>query len=302
MSIKTKGFVTIATGDEKYYKMASTLMRSYKLSTKQPNKFAILADKENEYTAEFDDVILLSNPHKSYLDKIDLLVNTPYEETIFLDADCIAYNDLNDYWDIFSYSDDFSAFGKTYPLTERNRGWYKYEDIGKYKDQVSYVVSMHGGIYYIRKSEITDKIHEKAYEILRQYESYNFSGFTKPADEPILALAMAINNCKPTKTDSTSFVWLRRANKLKADFFTQKLSYDFNNQRVQEIGKLIHFGTSRAPYPLYLRESNKVNSLWENKSVWSRAEILKFNSKSYSKGFYGMAKTVLRKAYNKLSK
>ena len=51
------GFLTIATGDEKYYRMASSLLHSYRHFSKFPLPFTILADRENEYTAEFDDVM-----------------------------------------------------------------------------------------------------------------------------------------------------------------------------------------------------------------------------------------------------
>lgn len=89
------GFLTIATGDEKYYKMAANLLQSYRYFSKPPLPFAILADRENEYTAKFDDVMLLENAHCNYLDKLSMLESLPYDVNIFIDADCIAYGDLN---------------------------------------------------------------------------------------------------------------------------------------------------------------------------------------------------------------
>lgn len=47
-----RGFFTIATGDEKYYRFANNLLKSYRLhNTKYP--FAILCDRENQYTKDF---------------------------------------------------------------------------------------------------------------------------------------------------------------------------------------------------------------------------------------------------------
>ena len=54
----THGFITIATGDAQYYKIAVNLLHSYRWFSKAPVPFAILADQENEYTADFDDVRL----------------------------------------------------------------------------------------------------------------------------------------------------------------------------------------------------------------------------------------------------
>ena len=54
----TRGFITIATGRDKYYEMAKNLVLSYRLYCDAPVPFAILCDKENEYTQAFDQVIL----------------------------------------------------------------------------------------------------------------------------------------------------------------------------------------------------------------------------------------------------
>lgn len=55
-----RGFVTVATGNEYYYKLARNLLRSYRIfNFKYP--FAILCDRNNKYTEEFDDVVILDN-------------------------------------------------------------------------------------------------------------------------------------------------------------------------------------------------------------------------------------------------
>ena len=64
----THDFITIATGDTQYYKMAVNLLHSYRYFSASPLPFAILADQENEYTAEFDTVRLFSHAHRNYLE------------------------------------------------------------------------------------------------------------------------------------------------------------------------------------------------------------------------------------------
>ena len=46
----TRGFITIATGRDKYYEMAKNLVLSYRLFCDNPLPFAIMCDKEYEYT------------------------------------------------------------------------------------------------------------------------------------------------------------------------------------------------------------------------------------------------------------
>ena len=107
----TRGFVTIATGNERYYKMARNLLRSYRLSAKEPMRFAIIADRKNKYTDEFDDVVILENPTHSWMDKMMLLTDCPYDENLFIDADCLVYENINFFWSCFENGADFSCFG-----------------------------------------------------------------------------------------------------------------------------------------------------------------------------------------------
>ena len=127
-TLAKKGFVTIATGDTRYYKLAVNLLRSYRLHTGNPYCFAILCDRNNEYTALFDDVIILDNPTSSYIDKLRLFEYMPYEETIFIDADSLAYGDLNQWFQFFSENDnsrDFSCFGFAIRDLSSNKGWFR---------------------------------------------------------------------------------------------------------------------------------------------------------------------------------
>ncbi len=44
-----RGFVTLAVGHEKYYKLAANLLKSYKYNTAKSVPFAIIADRRNKY-------------------------------------------------------------------------------------------------------------------------------------------------------------------------------------------------------------------------------------------------------------
>ncbi|HBM98436.1 MAG TPA: hypothetical protein DD413_03330 [Ruminococcus sp.] len=108
--------------------------------------FAILCDRKNSYTEEFDDVIIFENgATNSYLDKLSLGEYLPYDTTIFIDADCLAYGDLNQLFDYFKNVDDFSCFGRVLSLDDKT-GWFEYQNLGSLKEKVSYVVGLHGGI------------------------------------------------------------------------------------------------------------------------------------------------------------
>lgn len=195
---QTKGFITVATGKEEYYQLAENLLRSYHLFCKEPLPFAILADRENEYTSKFDDVLILSDGAANcYLDKLSLGEYLPYDINIFIDSDCLAFGDLNQLFEYFKEADDFSCFGRTLPLDDRT-GWFEHENLGELQKKVFYVVGLHGGIYYMRKGDTCRKIFADAKSFVPDYAQFKFKGkFSTPGDEPLIALSMAVNQCHP---------------------------------------------------------------------------------------------------------
>lgn len=277
----TSGFITIATGDLKYHKMAYILLQSYRLSTKKPLPFAVITDCDSEYTANFDIVIKLKNATKSYMDKITMLSLVPFDQTIFIDSDCIVYNDLNSLFDLFTPELCFSAFGK---ISESN-GWYKKDNLGEYADRVNDIIDFHGGIYFMKRCKLLSEVYKDAVNISNNYTFYQFKGFSKPADEPILALSMAANGLKPITPRPESFVWLRRAKWIKADFFRNSLKYSFENG-VSESGNLIHFGTAHTIEPLYMIESEKVKYKAKYHKGWTNFQSVGIIIKNYVKSFF----------------
>ena len=96
-----RGFVTLATSNIKYYKMALNMLKSFRLHNPGV-PFAIVCDRENEITAEFDDVVILEKANGDYRDKFSLLVNAPYDENIFIEPDCLIYRNLDFFWELLS--------------------------------------------------------------------------------------------------------------------------------------------------------------------------------------------------------
>lgn len=254
----THGFITIATGDVQYYKMAENLLRSYRRFSKAPLPFAILADRMNEYTAEFDDVQLMPHAHRNYLDKLEMFGLLPYDVNIFVDADCLAYGDMNRLFDIFGDANDFSCFGRVLPLDDTT-GWFEYKNLGKLQQKVSYVVGLHGGIYYMRKTERCKAVLETARELVADYEEYQFKGnFTTPGDEPLVALSMAINGCKPIPHDLRGIMcyWEHIGNMRLNLPNGIALAKDINVKT-----DLLHWGTRFTRTPLYRKQINDLHTM-----------------------------------------
>lgn len=239
--IMTKGFITIATGKEQYYEIAQNLLRSYRFTTTNPLPFALLCDTENEYTKEFDDIRIFKEARCNYLDKLEMYDYLPYDINIFIDADCLAFNDINRLFDIFENADDFCCYGRVLPLDDKT-GWFEYENLNDdLQKQIEYVVGLHGGIYYMRKTEKCKKVLDDAKDFALNYADYKFKGkFTNPGDEPLVALSMAVNRCKPIPHEITSLIcWWEHQDAFKLNI-TNHYAYchSFNEKT-----DIVHWGT-----------------------------------------------------------
>lgn len=271
---RTKGFITIATGKEEYYKVAKNLLQSYHHFCFKPLPFAILCDRENEFTKEFDDVILIKGEvFNSYLDKLQLGEYLPYDENIFIDSDCLAYGDLNQLFEYFMEADDFSCFGRVLPLDDRT-GWFEYENLGKLKEHVTYIVGLHGGIYFMRKGRVCDQVFSSAKDFVPDYARYKFKGkFATPGDEPLIALAMAVNQCKPIAfTIEAICCYWEYVNNMKIDI-SKGMARVFEQPVVDTI--LLHWGTRYTKELEYKKQVAIMKMMQEEKRNWTKITLCK---------------------------
>lgn len=257
----TRGFITIATGKELYYTLADNLLKSYKLFTENPYPFAILCDRENEVTAEFDDVVILEHPLNSFWDKFELLKLAPYDETIFIDADCLAYADLNAYWDYFRDADDFSGSGCNYPI-DSERGLFQKGQVAPFNDRVHWKPDICGGLYFIRKGSVCDQLYADCQYICQHYDDYTWPDYCAPrADETVLCLAMAANGLHALDADPANYGIPWEVTHMEQDLLTGKLRYATEWHPMVEQGKLIHFSTPYCKKPIYIVEAEKLHMM-----------------------------------------
>lgn len=254
---KKRGFITIATGNEKYFLLARNLLYSYRLFTKNPLPFAIITDRENEYTKEFDDVVIINDSTFSYMDKLKLHRYIPYDETIFIDSDCLAYQDLNTYWEYFNDAGDFSCFGQVFDIDSKH-GWFINDGIGEYKDKVSFIPNFSGGIYFLRKTPCCTSVFEKAVYFAENFSNYKFKTYGSIADEAVLALSMALHNCRPEDRFPQSAAIYPVIKTISADIFKQKVSYTTNFKPGVNTAILIHWGNFYTAKALYKFEVEKL--------------------------------------------
>lgn len=263
----TKGFITVATGNKYYYQLAYNLLQSYRFYSSTPCPFAIIAEEKNEFTSAFDIVIITQKAQRSFMDKLLVFENLPFDETIFIDSDSLCYGDLNKYWEIFQNSTDFSSFGENFSVDKNETGdvWYNLDGIGKYGKGVSYRCRVHAGVLYFRKSEALNKLYNDCLDIVNNYEDYNFTSFSKSVDECSLAVAAAYNNMTMTASPLNSFVAYFCCSKINVNMFSKEISYTTPWSNFKGNCILIHFGTPSTKTPTYRFSIECLNYLSQQK-------------------------------------
>lgn len=256
-----RGFVTIATGNKYYYQLAYNLLMSYRLNSKDPLPFAILAEKENEYTSFFDDVVIIENPYRTFMDKLWLLKICPYDENIFIDADSLAFGDLNEYWTLFKDASDFSAIGGNLPLHD-DGGQYDIEGIWKYKDLITYKTWVHAGVMFIRNSNSLEKFYSDCLDIISNYDKLHIARYPGSVDEATFGIAMPMNNFKTVPEIGDIFTFLPNLVKIKGNIVKQKLSYKtFWGKEIKTDCCLVHFTTRGTYQAFYVYQACKLNKI-----------------------------------------
>ena len=247
-----RGFVTIATGMEHYYRIAYNLLCSYRLNAGR-YPFAIICDRENEYTAAFDKSVHLEDPSNSYMDKLRLFDCLPIDETIFIDADCLIYGNIDSWWELFEKAGDCSVFGCAYDDLDTDKGWFKTSGMGKYRDRISFVPSFSGGVYYLRNTLTCKNIFDTAKEAAAHYGDYPFEIFKHPADEPVIALGMAVNGCRPVECGDVGLYTYRRLTRADIDVPCAEWYYNGEWRQI----KTVHWGSFGTMKAFYLFEAAK---------------------------------------------
>ncbi len=253
---KSKGFVTIATGNDSFIKLAIHLKQSYDFqgqSIKYP--WAIITDKENKLLNIFDRIIILKDATQSYLDKIKMLSIPPWDENIFIDADCLIYGDISFLFSVFPFK-GVKHIGYKKELSEKG-GWFEINDIGDYKNQISFKIHSHGGIIFFNNDSITHEIFKTSLDISNHWYDYKFYQFKKPADEPIIALSMCIHNCEPIPWQLEKIICFYRVQKMIQQINICKglLTYKNKwNNRICENVPVMHWGNEETKKYLYKSE------------------------------------------------
>lgn len=199
----TQGYITLATGSRAYYDMAENLAASIRVM--DPGRPIALAHDHDAVISPaarrlFDYLIPLPNDpnYVTVTNKFKLFELSPFDQTMFVDADCLLVKrDIDRYWDIGAQS----FF--TIPGNCRRTGTWKAKHITDLMRQegVGHVVEVNAGVFTFDKSQHGRDFFAglNAFYLERKEAlSVNtHSGTRKYSDEMYLSIYMAKTGVSP---------------------------------------------------------------------------------------------------------
>ena len=187
-----RGFLTMAIGEE-YIKCAAMLARSLRLTQINITKIALVTDKitpiTDEEAALFDYVIKLDPRPEVWQTRSELNFYTPFDQTMFIEADMLVPNDLSNWF--FMLSD------VSFAITNVVRDYRNEIYTGKHYRRffvMNKLPDVYSGIMLWKKGHTADSIHSawanftsKWHLIKDHYAGHHYGQL--PADEG-LSLAL----------------------------------------------------------------------------------------------------------------
>jgi hypothetical protein len=194
MNQMSRGILTMAYGEQRYIEMAKTLARSLRLhSDKIPR--AIVTDSSDPELRELYHLCIPLKAEFGQVFKQKLYIDrySPFEETLFIDSDCIVVANIEFLWKFFSKI----SFGVVGYQKHEGKAFADILDIEKIISllNLSSVPVFNGGIYYYKNNSEVAQVFSEARRIEKNYESLGIEKFrASVADEPVFAIALALTN------------------------------------------------------------------------------------------------------------
>jgi hypothetical protein len=200
---KREGYLTLAVDLQKYVELAINLAMSLRIvDPKRP--ICLVHDAKvrlpQDVERYFDDFMLIREDpaYVGVMYKILLHHHTPYERTMFVDADCVMVREgVDSYWSAFAGT-GFNVLG-----SKLTRGRWGGHDVTRVlrRFHAPFLVSMNSGVFYFDRGARADRFFALADHLYREHarevSRIHQGRWHQFANEPILGLAMGLMEMEP---------------------------------------------------------------------------------------------------------
>lgn len=238
---RERGVITIAIGAPSFIEMAKWFAMSLRLNAPELPT-AILTDSSDPELPELFTHVIPHTPEmgrkmepKFHLDRL-----TPFDEALYVDADCLVLNDLTAFFEMFQ-GQYFAIPGWRYLSPQDSDGAvdvpFVLEHFG-----IDALAKFNGGCYYLRRGPQLTAFFDTARRLFANAESlrigdYREGGFS---DEPLFAIALALHGLRLTPT-GTAGAWtpLDTRGRIELDVAAGRCS--FCKQGTMVYPDIVHF-------------------------------------------------------------
>ena len=253
-STQGRGILTLAYGDGRFVQQAKSLAYSLQLHAPQLAR-TLVTDSSDPELGELYTHIVPYRPEygggvqqKLFLDEY-----SPFEETLFIDSDCLVLGNLGSFWEVFS-GRYFSVPGFRY-LHHGDTDPYLDVDFVLDWLHLTELPKFNGGTYYFTRSPEAKAFFEQARRILKDMRTLRLGEFRKcgPNDEAVYSIAMALNGLKATPMGSGG-MWTPTgySGPLVLDAIAGRCTFEKEGRQLTP--EVIHFAGEYAYAYVYPRE------------------------------------------------
>jgi hypothetical protein len=263
----SRGIITLAYGHERFIEQARSLAHSLQVHAPQLPRTLITDSNSSEIRKQFTDVIPYRPEYGSGVrQKLFLDLYSPYEQTLFIDSDCLVLGNLEPFWSAFA-GQYFAVPGFRY-LQKGSTDPYFDVDYALDTLDVTAIPKFNGGTYYFTRSPEADQFFETARKTLDNWRALRLGEFRRqgPNDEVVYSLAMAVHHIGPTWMGSGG-MWTPCG--YKGPLFLDALRGEcsFEKEGMKLAPEIVHFpGEYVYAFP-YVRERAKLRAHVERKAT-----------------------------------
>lgn len=260
------GILTLGYGADRYIEMSIRLAQS--LIINSPNyPRAIVSDRcVAELSQYFDIVIPYNSDYGRNLEqKLHLDLYTPFERTMFIDADCLVTRNLDFAFEMFQ--------GHTLTTTESKTVSRDYSDpnfelnINKVLDyfNIETLQRFNGGVYYFEQSDMCTTVFNQARKILKYYPKLGIREFRNcgPNEEILISISMRLNNIN--SIDDNGLIMrtpIGINGGIKIDVLNNISQFNKGDKIVYPA--ILHYCGKWVLHPTYVRETFKLKHTFES--------------------------------------
>lgn len=241
----------MAYGRQKYVDQAVALAQSVKLHV--PHLPICLVTDRTDPVKPFDEQVQMASfDEAGTILKTRIYEYSPFEETLFIDSDCLVTRDFSEQLDAIRRW-DFSPVVNTYLTAGDSDLWLK--DVGSALVGVGgeCFPKFNGGVYFFRKSEIAAEVFAEAERVRHRQSELGILDFDAagPGEETLIGLALAKMGLSDLYDDEGKLMRtpLNATGPVHLDILKGECAFEKNGARVEPA--IVHFCGEWIDHPAY---------------------------------------------------